>query len=233
MREIKLFINGEFKTSDKSYLATNPANGDAIAKVYLPLNKDIDHAVDAAESAFQSQEWKSMDPSKRADILEFISNRIKERRNEFTELEVADSGSSIHKAKADVHNTVTYFKVLAGQLRQFKFDIKDEASSREGFSQNYKQYMPVGVCAQIIPWNLPLLMAAWKIGPIIASGSTTVLKTAQETPGTASLLAEVIAESSLPKGVVNIITGGAEEGSYLLSNKKIKKIACCCLSKIF
>lgn len=225
MKEIKLFINGEFKTAEKSYTSANPANGEAIAKVYLPSAKDIDGAVDAAETAFQSSEWKAMDANKRADILEFISNKIKERRNEFTELEVADSGSSLHKAKADVHNTVTYFKVLAGQLRQFKFEVKDEASSRAGFSTNYKQYMPVGVCAQIIPWNLPLLMAAWKIGPVIASGSTTVLKSAQETPGTAALLAEVIAESGLPKGVVNIITGGAEEGTHLLANKKIKKIA--------
>jgi len=225
MREIKLFINGEFKESKNSFDSINPANGETVAKVYLPSEKDIDEAVDAAESAFNSSEWKNMDANKRAEILEFISNKIKERRNEFTELEIADSGSSVHKAKADVHNTATYFKVLAGQLRKFQFEVKDEASSRAGFSHNFKQYMPVGVCAQIIPWNLPLVMAAWKIGPVIASGSTTVLKTAQETPGTAALLAEIIAESGLPRGVVNIITGGASEGAHLLANKKVKKIA--------
>lgn len=225
MKEIKLFINGEFRTSNKEFTSMNPANNEAVAKVYLPSEKDIDEAVDAAETAFHSQEWRSMDQNKRADILEAISEKLKERRNELTELEVADSGSCVRKAKADVHNAVNYFKVLAGQLRKFQFEVKDEAASRAGFSQNYKIYEPVGVCAQIIPWNFPLVMAAWKIGPVIASGCTTVLKSAQETPVTASILAEVLRDVGLPKGVVNIITGGAAEGEYLLKNAKVKKVA--------
>jgi acyl-CoA reductase-like NAD-dependent aldehyde dehydrogenase len=225
MKEIKLFINGEFRTSNKDFTSTNPANNEAVAKVYLPSEKDIDEAVDAAEVAFHSQEWRSMDQNKRADILEAISEKLKERRNELTELEIADSGSCVRKAKADVHNAVNYFKVLAGQLRKFQFEVKDENASRAGFSQNYKIYEPVGVCAQVIPWNFPLVMAAWKIGPVIASGCTTVLKSAQETPVTASILAEVLRDAGLPKGVVNIITGGAAEGEYLLKNPKIKKVA--------
>ena len=225
MKEIKLFINGEFRTSNKDFTSTNPANNEAVAKVYLPSEKDIDEAVDAAEAAFHSTEWRSMDQNKRADILDAISEKLKERRNELTELEIADSGSCVRKAKADVHNAVNYFKVLAGQLRKFQFEVKDESASRAGFSQNYKIYEPVGVCAQIIPWNFPLVMAAWKIGPVIASGCTTVLKSALETPVTASILAEVLRDAGLPKGVVNIITGGAAEGEYLLKNTKVKKIA--------
>jgi acyl-CoA reductase-like NAD-dependent aldehyde dehydrogenase len=225
MREIKLFINGEFRTSEKSFTSENPANGEAVAKVYLPTEKDIDVAVDAAEAAFHSSEWRSMDQMKRAEILEKISEKLKERRNELTELEVADSGSALRKAKADVANAASYFKVLAGQLRKFQFEVKDEGASRAGFSHNYKVYEPVGVCAQIIPWNFPLVMAAWKIGPVIASGCTTVLKSAQETPVTASILAEILNEAGLPKGVVNIITGGAKEGEYLLNNHKVRKVA--------
>ncbi|MCM2350749.1 MAG: aldehyde dehydrogenase family protein [Bacteriovoracaceae bacterium] len=225
MKEIKLFINGDFRTSEKSFISENPANGEAVAKVYLPTNKDIDDAVDAAEAAFYSAEWRAMDQNKRAEILEKISEKLKERRNELTELEIADSGSCVRKAKADVHNAASYFKVLAGQLRKFKFEVKDEGASRPGFSHNYKVYEPVGVCAQIIPWNFPLVMAAWKIGPIIASGCTTVLKSAQETPVTASILAEIMNEAGLPKGVVNIITGGAAEGEYLLKNSKVRKVA--------
>lgn len=225
MKEIKLFINGEFRTSEKSFNSENPATGEAVAKVYLPSQKDIDDAVDAADAAFYSAEWRGMDQNKRAEILEKISEKLKERRNELTELEIADSGSCVRKAKADVHNAASYFKVLAGQLRKFQFEVKDESASRAGFSHNYKVYEPVGVCAQIIPWNFPLVMAAWKIGPVIASGCTTVLKSAQETPVTASILAEILNEAGLPKGVVNIITGGATEGEYLLKNSKVRKVA--------
>lgn len=225
MREIKLFINGQMRTSERSFISTNPANGESVAKVYLPSDKDIDSAVDAAEKAFYSSEWRSMDKNKRADLLLAISEKMKERRNELTELEVADSGSALRKAKADVANAASYFKVLAGQLRKFEFEVKDENASRPGFSENYKMYEPVGVCAQIIPWNFPLVMAAWKIGPILASGCTTVLKTAQETPVTAMILAEILNEVGVPKGVVNIITGGAHEGEYLLTNPKVRKVA--------
>lgn len=225
MKEIKLFINGEFRISEKSFMSENPADGEAVAKVYLPSPKDINDAVEAAELAFYSNEWRGMDQNKRADILEAISEKLKERRSELTELEIADSGSCVRKAKADVHNAASYFKVLAGQLRKFQFEIKDEAASKAGFSQNYRIYEPVGVCAQIIPWNFPLVMAAWKIGPVIASGCTTVLKSAQETPVTASILAEILNEVGLPKGVVNIITGGAQEGEALLKHPKIRKVA--------
>lgn len=225
MKEIKLFIGGEFRISNKDFTNTNPANNEPVAKVYLPSEKDIDDAVDAADLAFHSDEWRSMDANKRAEILEKISEKIKERKNELTELEIADSGSCVRKAKTDIHNAASYFKVLAGQLRKFQFEVKDESASRDGFSHNYKIYEPVGVCAQIIPWNFPLVMAAWKIGPVIASGCTTVLKSAQETPVTASILAEIIKDSGLPNGVVNIITGGVAEGEYLLKNPKVKKVA--------
>jgi acyl-CoA reductase-like NAD-dependent aldehyde dehydrogenase len=225
MKEVKLFINGEFRQTEKKFITTNPANGEAVATVFLPGDKDIDEAVDAAHAAFYSSEWRSMDQNKRAEILEAISEKMKERRNELVELEIADSGSCVRKAKADIHNAASYFKVLAGQLRKFQFEMKDEAASRAGFSHNYKIYEPVGVCAQIIPWNFPLVMAAWKIGPVIASGCTTVLKTAQETPVTAGVLAEILRDAGLPKGVVNIITGSAHEGEYLLQNPKVRKVA--------
>lgn len=225
MKEIKLFIDGEFRTSEKSFHSENPATGEAVAKVYLPSEKDIDQAVDAAETAFYSKEWRSMDQIKRAEILETIAEKLKARRDELTALEISDSGSCFRKAKTDVMNASSYFKVLAGQLRKFQFEVKVENASRPGFSENYKVYEPVGVCAQIIPWNFPLVMAAWKIGPVIASGCTTVMKSAQETPVTASILAEILNESGLPKGVVNIITGGAKEGEYLLKNPKVRKVA--------
>jgi acyl-CoA reductase-like NAD-dependent aldehyde dehydrogenase len=227
MREIKLFINGEFKNSSEnlSYITTNPANGESVAKVQLPSKKDIDEAVESAERSFYSKEWRDMDKNKRADLLLAISEKIKERRAELTELEIQDSGSTIRKAKADVANASSYFKVLSKQLREFEFELQDTGATSPGFSKNFRVYQPVGVCAQIIPWNFPLVMAAWKIGPIIATGCTTVLKSAQETPVTASILSEIIRDVGVPAGVVNIITGGANEGSYLTQHAKVKKIA--------
>lgn len=227
MREIKLFINNEFVagSDNKTVPSINPANGEVVATVHLPSEKDIDRAVDAAEAAFYSKAWRACDAEKRAQFLEAISAKLKERSKEIVELEIADSGSTVRKAKADVSNTANYFKVLAGQLRKFQFETKDEAASRAGFSQNFKVYEPVGVCAQIIPWNFPLTMAAWKLGPVIASGCTTVLKTAIETPVTASILAEIIRDVGIPAGVVNIVTGAGPEGAYLLKNPKVRKVA--------
>jgi acyl-CoA reductase-like NAD-dependent aldehyde dehydrogenase len=226
VREFKLFINGEFVDSseDRTYCTTNPANGENIAKVHLPTKEDINTAVEAAESAFYSDEWRAMGREQRADLLLAISDKIKERKKEFISLEIEDSGSCVRKAKADIHNTASYFKVLSKQLRQFDFVEIDENASTPGFSKNTKVYHPVGVCAQIIPWNFPLVMAAWKIGPIIATGCTSVLKSAEETPGTATLLAEVLKEVGLPNGVVNIVTGGAVEGQYLIEHPKVQKI---------
>lgn len=224
MKEIKLFINGEFKTSSESYVTTNPSNGEAVAKVYLPSEKDLDLAVNAADTAFHSAEWKAMDKNKRSEILMAISEKIKARKDELTDLEVKDSGSALKKAKADVHNTANYFKVLAGITKNFEFEKQDDKASVAGFSKNYRVYEPVGVCAQIIPWNFPLTMAAWKIGPVIATGCTTVLKSAGETPVTAGILAEILSEVGLPKGVVNIVTGGAKEGAFLVNHPKVKKV---------
>ena len=225
MRDIKLFINNQFVDGAKTADGMNPATGDKIATVHLPSLTQIDQAVDAAEAAFYGAEWRACDVEKRAKLLEAIAEKLKERRNEFTELEIQDSGSCVRKAKADVANASSYFKVLAGQLRKFPFEVKDEAASRPGFSQNFRAYAPVGVCAQVIPWNFPLVMAAWKIGPVIASGCTTVLKSAQDTPVTAALLAEVIRDVGVPAGVVNIITGGAAEAEHLLKNPKVRKVA--------
>lgn len=227
MKDIKSFINNEFvaEANAKTTISINPATSEAVATVYLPTEKEIDQAVDAAEAAFYGKEWRTCDVEKRAQFLEAIAAKLKERSKEIVELEIADSGSTLRKAKGDVSNAASYFKVLAGQLRKFQFEIKDEAASRPGFSNNFKVYEPVGVCAQVIPWNFPLVMAAWKIGPVIASGCTTVLKTALETPVTATVLAEIIREVGVPKGVVNIITGGAHEGAYLLKNPKVRKVA--------
>lgn len=225
--EIKLFINGQFKDSSEKIIKTSfdPSNGMEVAKYHVPSNKDIDEAVAAAHSAFYNPEWKNMTQEARADILLKISEKIKERAKEIVDVEVRDSGSTLRKAKADVHNTSAFFKVMSKVARELKLSVKDESASRAGFSINSREYAPVGVCAQIIPWNFPLVMAGWKLGPILATGCTTVLKTAEETPASAAILAEIIRDSGVPAGVVNIITGGAETGRALLAHPQIRKVA--------
>jgi len=207
MKEIKLFINNEFINSSegKTEFSYNPATGEKIASIQIPSTKDIDQAFLSAKNALKNPAWKNSTKEERADLLLAISEKMKERKNDLIDWEVKDSGSCLRKAKADIHNAASFFKVMSDQVRHFSFETQDEKASRAGFSKNFRRFEPVGVCAQIIPWNFPLVMAAWKIGPAIASGSTTVLKSALETPITAFLLAEIIRDSGLPKGVVNIL----------------------------
>ena len=227
MNEIKLFINGEFKKSSTSntYMTADPSNGEQIAKVHLPTNEDINNAIRSARDAFNSKEWKLFDQKKRSDLLLRISELILERKKELIANEIKDSGSTYRKASADIYNTASFFKVMSKVSRNFNFSKIDENSSRKGFSKNTRIYEPVGVCAQIIPWNFPLLMAAWKIGPVLATGCTTILKSAEETPITASLLAQIIKDAGVPNGVINIITGGAKEGEALISHRDINKVS--------
>ncbi|MDO9182437.1 MAG: aldehyde dehydrogenase family protein [Bacteriovorax sp.] len=225
--EIKLFINGKFVDSSDKIIKTSfdPSNGNEVAKYHVPSPKDIDLAVAAAQAAFTNPLWKNMSQDARADLLLAISEKIKERSKEIVDVEVRDSGSTLRKAKADVHNTAAFFKVMSKVARELKLNIIDEAASRAGFSINSREYTPVGVCAQIIPWNFPLVMAGWKIGPVLATGCTTVLKSAEETPASAFILAEIIRDAGVPDGVVNIITGGADVGRDLLNHPQIKKVA--------
>lgn len=225
--EIKLFINGEFKTSSTNTIreSKDPSNGEHVAHYHVASSADVDEAVVAAKNAFYNPEWKKMSQDKRADLLLAISEKLKERSKEIVDIEIKDSGSTLRKAKADVHNTAAFFKVMSKVARELVLSEKDEAASRAGFSQNYREYSPIGVCAQVIPWNFPLVMAGWKIGPILATGCTTVLKTAEETPASAMILAEILKEVGVPNGVVNIITGGADVGRQLVSHPSISKVA--------
>ena len=225
--EIKLFINGQFKDSSDKIIKTSfdPSNGAEVAKYHVPSAKDIEEAVQAANNAFYNPTWKNMSQDERADLLLKISEKIKERAKEIVDIEVRDSGSTLRKAKADVHNTSAFFKVMSKVARELKLSVKDEAASRAGFSINSREFAPIGVCAQIIPWNFPLVMAGWKIGPILATGCTTVLKSAEETPASAAILAEIIRDAGVPAGVVNIITGGADVGRALISHPLVKKVA--------
>lgn len=225
--EIKLFINNEFKNSSNNTIKTSidPSNGEAVATYHVPTTEDVNSAVEAGVTAFYNPTWKNMSQEDRSQLLLKISEKIKERAKEIVDIEVKDSGSTLRKAKADVHNTAAFFKVMSKVAKELKLEAIDESASRAGFSKNSRQFQPIGVCAQIIPWNFPLVMAGWKLGPILATGCTTVLKTAEETPASAAILAEIIRDCGVPAGVINIITGGAEVGRALINHPKISKIS--------
>jgi len=225
--EVKLFINGEFKNSSDNNIkkSHDPSNGELVTTYHVPSLSDVDSAVKAAHEAFYSPTWKNMSCDQRADILQKISDKIKERSKEIVDVEIKDSGSTMRKAKADVHNTASFFKVMSKVARDLRLKTLDESASRPGFSINTREYAPIGVCAQIIPWNFPLVMAGWKIGPVLATGCTTVLKSAEETPASAGILAEIIRDAGVPAGVVNIITGGADVGRALLTHPLVRKVA--------
>ncbi len=227
MREIKLFINNQWvdSTSGKNINSLNPADSTIVARVHLPSAKDIDTALAAAQNCLNSSAWRATTLSQRSQILDDIAEKIKLRKDEFIEAEINDSGAVFRKAKTDIQNSINHLKVVSKQMMELNLLVHDKNYSRPSFSRNEIARVPVGVCAQIIPWNFPLLMAAWKIAPVIATGCTTVLKPALESPLTASLLADVISKSALPPGVINMINGGAAEGQYLVRHKIVRKIA--------
>ena len=227
MRKVKLYIDGQFRNSSDgtTFDSIDPCQGELVARCDRPSLRDVDDAVEAAHKAFFSNRWRGMGQNERADLLEAISEKIKERKRELIELEMKDSGSVLRKAKADIHNGASFFKVMSKMARAFTFSSLDEKVSRQGFSQNSRLYEPIGPCAQIIPWNFPLVMSCWKLGPVLATGCTTVLKSAEETPVTAMVLAEILHDVGVPPGVVNIITGGAKEGQALVEHPKMRKVA--------
>ena len=209
-----LFIGGEFvKPLSKKYFNTlNPATNQSIAKIADANDKDIDKAVKSARKAFKS--WSKLDPKERGKYIFRIARMIQERAKEFAVIESMDGGKPIRESRdIDIPLAANHFFYHAGWADKLEYAFPN------------KKPTPLGVVGQIIPWNFPLLMAAWKIAPAIACGNTVVLKPAESTSLTALKLAELIQDSGLPKGVVNIVTGAVETGAAIVNHPDINKIA--------
>lgn len=228
--ETRLFINGEFvkSTGGKTFETINPADESVITTVEEATEKDIDNAVAAAVAAFKPKsKWRTMSAYERGQAIQRIADGIEEKKVLFAELETLDNGKPMAKegqgygSTVDVDLAVKCFRYYAGWCDK----IEGETIPIEGnmFCCTIKE--PVGVCAQIIPWNFPLLMAAWKIAPALAAGCTLVLKTSEKTPLSGLMLAKVIQESEIPKGVVNIISGAGSVGAYLAKHNDVRKIS--------
>src|SRR2546426_5421414 len=210
-----LFIGGTFvePASGERYTTIDPAREEPLAEVAQAGKADVDRAVRAARDAFANG-WSALRPSERAKYLFRIARLLQERSREFAVLESINGGKPIRESRdVDVPLAAAHFFYYAGWADK----LEDAFPNRKP--------RPVGVAGQIIPWNFPLLMLAWKIAPALAAGNTVVLKPAETTPLTALLLAEVIQEAGLPPGTVNIITGDGSSGAALVGHPGVNKIA--------
>lgn len=213
-KQYDLYIDGKLTKPIKGkYFNTfNPSDNKKIAKIADATHEDVDKAVKAANKAFKG--WSELPGKERGKYIFRIARLIQERAREFAVIESLDGGKPIRESRdIDIPLAANHFFYYAGWADKLSYAFPN------------RKPKPVGVAGQIIPWNFPLLMAAWKLAPALATGNTVVLKPAETTPLTALKLAEIIHESGLPKGVVNIVTGAGETGAAIVNHPNIDKIA--------
>ncbi|MGH9650090.1 MAG: aldehyde dehydrogenase family protein, partial [Terriglobales bacterium] len=218
----RLLIGGRWveAASGKTFPAFNPAMGDILAQVAEGDREDIDRAVRAARRAFERGPWRTMTPSERGKLIWKLADLIEAYAEEFAQLESLDNGKPVSVARAaDVPLTVDLFRYMAGWATKIEGTTIPLSVPYTPGAQYlaYTLREPVGVVGQIIPWNFPLLMAAWKLGPALAAGCTVVLKPAEQTPLSALRLGELICEAGFPDGVVNIVPGYGETAGAALA----------------
>jgi len=222
----KMFINNKWvdAKSGKTLDVYDPSTGEVIAKVAAADKEDVDEAVMAARAAFDGGAWSQLTPSKRGQLLWKIAELLERDFDAFVRLETIDNGKTLAFSRGDVTLAIDMFRYMAGWATK----IRGETTPLSlGFPHlSYTTREPVGVAAQIVPWNFPLLMAVWKLAPALAAGCSVVLKSAEQTPLSAFKLAELFEEAGFPAGSVNIISGfGETAGAALAAHPAVDKIA--------
>jgi len=227
----KMLIGGRWleAASGKTFPTYNPATGEVLAQVAEGNSADVDSAVTAARKAFESGPWRTLTASERGRMIWKLADLLDSHLEEFAQLESLDNGKPIGVARAaDVLLAVDHFRYMAGWATKIEGNtIPISVPYTPGARYlSYTLREPVGVVAQIIPWNFPLLMATWKLGPALAAGCTIVLKPAEQTPLSALRLGELICEAGFPDGVINIVTGyGETAGAALAAHPDVDKVA--------
>ena len=214
-KEYQLFINGQFQQplAKKYFPSINPSNEQQLSRIAKAESEDVDMAVKSARVAFNGQ-WGKISGKERAKYIYRIARLIQEKSKELAIVETLDGGKPIRESRdIDIPLAAAHFFYYAGWADKLEY----------AFPNRFPK--PLGVVGQIIPWNFPLMMAAWKIAPALATGNTVVLKPAESTSITALLLAEIIKEAELPRGVVNIITGDGSTGNLIVNHPDVNKIA--------
>ena len=222
-REYGLFIAGEFAepASGEVRELTEPASGEPLARAAMANEVDVDRAVDAARAALEGP-WAKTPPNERSRLLHALADAIVANRKELADLEARNVGKAITSVKAEIGGAVEHFRFFASAIAS----IAGRSNPVGGSLLFYSQKEPVGVCAQIVPWNYPFLMTTWKLAPALAAGCTIVLKPDPQTPLTALRLAELAVEVGFPPGVVNVVPGdGPTTGSYLVQHPGVDKVA--------
>ncbi|MCB9166784.1 MAG: aldehyde dehydrogenase family protein [Flavobacteriales bacterium] len=214
-KQYELFINGKWQKpkSGKYFDTINPANEQKLARIAEANAADVDAAVKAARKAYDTV-WSKMPASERAKYIYRIARLLQEKAREFAVIESMDGGKAIRESRdVDVPLAAAHFFYYAGWADKLKYAFPG------------KNVSPLGVAGQVIPWNFPLLMAAWKLAPALACGNSVVLKPAETTPLTALKLAELLQEAELPEGVVNIVTGAGATGAAVVNHPDVNKVA--------
>ncbi len=228
-RKPALFINNEWVNS--SHGATidviDPSNGRLISHFVDASDADVDRAVAAARAAFDDGRWSDLPPIVREGMMHRLANLLEKHADEFAELEAIDNGKPKGMAAAiDIPGTIGMIRYMAGWASKLGGEMIEPMSMPRGTMHSYVRREPVGVAAQIVPWNFPLLMAALKIAPALAAGCTLILKPAEQTSLTALRLADLVVEAGFPAGVINIITGnGHTAGDRLVKHPDVDKVA--------
>ncbi|MGA3204152.1 MAG: aldehyde dehydrogenase family protein [Bryobacteraceae bacterium] len=226
-KQHKLFIDGKWvpAQSGKTFAVEDPATEEIIAHVPAGDKADIDLAVAAARRAFETGPWSKIKPGDRSKLVWKLGDILEQHLEELAELEALDNGKPVtHARETDVGGSIAMFRYMAGWCTRLNGETIPVSSPGNWHAYTLRE--PVGVVGQIIPWNFPLMMAAWKIAPALAAGCTVVLKPAEQTPLTALRLGELIQEAGIPDGVVNIVTGfGETAGAALAEHRDVDKIA--------
>ncbi|MGJ4860454.1 aldehyde dehydrogenase family protein [Labrys sp. La1] len=223
----KLLIDGEWvdARSGKTFAVEDPATEEKIAEAPAGDKADIDLAVAAARRAFETGPWSRISPAERSRLVWRLGDLLEQHADEFAELEALDNGKPVTNARrGDAQGSIDMFRYMAGWATRLNGETIPVSSAGNWHAYTLRE--PVGVVGQIIPWNFPLMMAAWKLAPALASGCTIILKPAEQTPLSALRLGELIQEAGFPAGVVNIVTGfGETAGAALAEHPDVDKIA--------
>ncbi len=221
-RKWQLYIDGKFEDGDSERTLINPANGAVLCKVAEASKAQVEKAIQAARKAFDEGPWPRLSAQERAAYLMKLAEQVDEHADELAEIEVLNGGKPLREAKYDVADAAGCFRYYAGLITKPTGQTVDVPAP--SVTQIVRE--PIGVCGQIIPWNYPLLMAAWKLAPALAAGNTLVLKPSEFTPLSAVRLAEFVNEVGIPDGVVNIVLGaGPTAGQPLAESHLVDKIA--------
>src|SRR3984957_9805893 len=220
----QLLIDGQWVDGAKKFDTVNPATGEVLTQIAEGSNADVDRAVEAARRAFEDRNgpWRKLSASERGRLIWKLADLIEANIDELAELETLDNGKPIFESRyVDVPMVIDVLRYYAGLATK----IHGETVNTFESAFTYTLREPVGVVGLIVPWNFPLLLASWKLGPALACGNTVILKPAEQTPLTALKLGELVMDVGFPAGVVNILTGGPETGRAIVAHPGIDKIA--------